>query len=250
METNGLAAEYLELLKMALMDLLGPQTYTAKRSPDGSIEPVLLEDRARRLDGHDWPMNALTMAGKARLDNLQACIETVLAADVPGDVIETGVWRGGASIFARAVLRVHGSERRVWLADSFKGLPAPEHPEDAVSTLDRFDHLAVPLAQVKENFRRCGLLDGQVRFVEGFFADTLPDLENEWAIVRLDGDMYDSTMVALESLYPSLSPGGFLIVDDYKLAPCRKAVHDYRDANGIEEPIEQIDWTGVFWRKD
>jgi O-methyltransferase len=248
MEMNGLAAEYLELLKMALMDLLGPNLLTAKRKLDGSVE-IVPGSRERRLDGHDWPANAVTMIGHARLTNLQQCIETVLTEDVPGDVIECGVWRGGASIFARALLRLHSSDRCVVLADSFRGLPEPEHEHDLGGGLHKFDHLAVSVDEVRQNFERFRLLDDQVRFIEGFFADTLPELKGQWSVIRLDGDMYDSTMVALESLYPSLSPGGFLIIDDYKLPPCRKAVHDYRDANGIEEPMEQIDWTGVFWRK-
>jgi O-methyltransferase len=70
------------------------------------------------------------------------------------------------------------------------------------------------------------------------------------ALIRLDGDMYSSTIVALQSLYPKLSPGGFIIVDDYGAIPaCKQAVTDFRSQLGIDEPIERIDWTGVWWRK-
>jgi O-methyltransferase len=104
---------------------------------------------------------------------------------------------------------------------------------------------------VKENFRRYGLLDEQVRFLKGFFHDTLPGAPIErLAVIRLDGDMYESTMDGLVNLYPKLSPGGFIIVDDYGAVPaCKQAVHDYRNAHGIEEEIVPIDWTGVFWRR-
>ena len=103
---------------------------------------------------------------------------------------------------------------------------------------------------VRENFRRYGLLDDRVRFVEGWFRDTLPKLRtNTWALVRLDGDMYESTMDGLINLYDGLSVGGFLIVDDLALDPCREAVEDFRRERRIEDPIEEIDWTGGYWRK-
>lgn len=211
-------------------------------------------DRLTREEGRDWPVTAHTMIGLKRLDNLQSCIEDVIANRVPGDLIETGVWRGGASIFMRAVLKAHDVEdRRVWVADSFEGMPPPDpekYPQDA-----RFEHfaneLAVSLEQVKHNFERYGLLDAQVRFLKGWFRDTLPVVPIEdLAIVRLDGDWYESTMDGLVNLYPKLSVGGYLIIDDYGCVPaCRQAVHDYRGAHGITEEITSIDWTGVYWQR-
>lgn len=208
-----------------------------------------------REQGADWPEHAQTMIGLERLDNLQSCVEDALANDVPGDLIETGVWRGGATILMRAVLKAYGVEdRRVWVADSFEGVPPPDperYPPDKDSPLHAFEELAVSLEQVKANFERYGLLDEQVRFLEGWFCDTLPEAPIErLAVVRLDGDMYESTMDALVNLYPKLSAGGYLIVDDYGALPmCRQAVHDYRTAHGISEEIRPIDWSGVFWRR-
>src|SRR5207247_9337033 len=153
--------------------------------------------------------------GMARLNNLKQWIERVLEDGVPGDLIEAGVWRGGASIFMRAVLRANDvDDRAVWVADSFEGLPPPEvgYPADSTSTLHQFDHLRASLEEVKQNFERYRMLDEQVRFLKGLFADTLPTVQQQFAVVRLDGDMYSSTMVGLESLYPQLSPGGFLII--------------------------------------
>jgi O-methyltransferase len=214
-----------------------------------------LMDRDRgRAEGRDWPKYAQTMVGLARLRNVRRCVETVLAEDVPGDLIETGVWRGGVAILMRGVLRAHGvDERQVWVADSFAGLPPPDperYPSDRESWAHEVESLAVPVESVRENFRRYGLLDERVRFVEGWFRDTLPKLRtNTWALVRLDGDMYESTMDGLINLYDGLSVGGFLIVDDLALDPCREAVEDFRRERRIEDPIEEIDWTGVYWRK-
>lgn len=212
-------------------------------------------DPALRSEGKDWPVEADTMIGLKRLDNLHACIEAVIRDRVPGDFIETGVWRGGACIFMRAALSAYGdASRTVWVADSFEGLPKPDgrYSQDAGDmhwTLS--DTLAISLDQVKANFSRYGLLDDRVRFLKGWFKDTLPAAPIErLAIMRLDGDMYASTMDALVSLYPKLSPGGFAIIDDYgAVEGCRKAVTDFRNSNKIDDPIEVIDWTGVYWRK-
>ena len=211
-------------------------------------------DGVEREEGRVRPSRAETMIGLKRLDNIRASIETALRDDVPGDVIETGVWRGGATIFMRAVLKAHSERTRiVWVADSFCGLPQPnpgEYPADLDDRHHSYSALNVSLDEVKENFRRYGLLDDQVRFLEGWFKDTLPAAPIErLAVLRMDGDMYESTMQALESLYPRLSPGGFCIVDDYALTGCRRAVDDYRARHGIDEQLHVIDWTGVYWRK-
>jgi hypothetical protein len=199
------------------------------------------------------PLNAETMIGIPELDNLQFCIEQVLVDEVPGDLIETGVWRGGATIFMRAVLAAHGvTDRTVWVADSFQGLPPSAHEADLSDGLewDTYDEFAVPLDTVRANFDRYGLLDDQVRFLAGWFKDTLPDAPfSRLAVARLDGDLYVSTWDAMTSLYPKLSPGGFLIVDDYKLPACAAAIQNYRDLHGITDPMEEIARGAVFWRK-
>jgi O-methyltransferase len=209
------------------------------------------------MEGHDWPSSAETMIGHKRLDNIQHCIETVLTESVPGDFIETGVWRGGAAIFMRAVLAAHGvADRTIWVADSFRGLPAPDlerYPADEGDTLWTSQRLAVSVDDVRKNFERYGLLDDQVRFLEGWFADTLATAAIEQlAVARLDGDMYMSTWDAITVLYPKLSDGGFLIVDDYSdpgIKGCKQAIDDYRTREGITDAMEAIDWTGVYWRK-
>ena len=213
-------------------------------------------DLTVRSEGRDWPADAETMIGLKRLDNLQSCIEQILEDGVPGDFIETGVWRGGASIFMRGALKAYGdSTRVVWVADSFQGLPKPRpgvwQDDERVPLSDFARTLAVPLEQVRANFERYELLDDRVRFIPGWFKDTLPTAPIEQlALIRLDGDMYESTQVAIRALYPKLSAGGYCIVDDYySISGAREAVNEYREENGIVEPLQQIDWSGAFWRK-
>jgi O-methyltransferase len=211
-------------------------------------------DADRRKIGADWPATALTMIGLRRLDNIQACVERVLADGIPGDFLEAGVWRGGACIFMRAILKARGdTTRTVWVADSFQGLPPPDvstYPEDAPVNLHAFPELAVPLEQVQANFRRRGLLDEQVKFLPGWFRDTFPTAPVErLAVLRLDGDMYESTIDGLLHLYPKLSPGGFVIIDDYfDIPPVKQAVSDYFQVQKIDAPIQRVDWSGAFWR--
>ena len=236
---------YLDLMKRALTNSIYP-----------GIEGESF-DAEKRASGADSPPTAHTMIGLRRLDQLQQCVEDVIRSQVPGDVIETGVWRGGASIFMRAVLRVHDvTDRTVWVADSFEGLPAADleqYPQDdgEVAGLHGIPYLAVSLEQVKDNFRAYGLLDDQVRFLKGWFKDTLSTAPVErLAVLRMDGDMYQSTIEALTALYPKLSVGGYVVVDDYgAIEQCRQAVHDYRDAHGISDEMTRVDWTGVHWKR-
>ncbi len=192
-----------------------------------------------------------TMIGRKRLDNIQFCLDTVRREGVPGDLAETGVWRGGASIFMRGYLAAwEMTDRIVWVADSFEGLPVPYLPQDEgydFSTA-KAPILAIPMEEVQENFSRYGLLDDQVRFLKGWFRDTLPAAPIErLAVLRLDGDLYSSTMDGLNALYHKVSPGGFVIVDDCgDFEPCRRAIHDFREQHGIAEPIEVIDWAGAY----
>lgn len=241
---------YIDLLRDALTMSLWSGADGSSMPGHERIAPGVLRD-----SGRDWPNLAHTMIGARRMRNLQECVEDVLARDVPGDLVETGVWRGGACIFMRGILAAYDvTDRRVWVADSFEGLPAPDldrYPVDGTgAAYHLYPQLAVSQEQVEENFRRYGLLDDQVVMLKGFFRDTLPTAPiDQIAVLRLDGDMYESTMDALTSLYPKLVDGGYLIIDDYSIEACRKAVSDFREARGIVEPIHLVDWTGVFWRK-
>ncbi|TVP65612.1 MAG: macrocin O-methyltransferase [Nodularia sp. (in: Bacteria)] len=209
-----------------------------------------------RLEGYTpFPGRAHTMIGFKRLETLQFCIEDVLAKKVPGDLLEAGVWRGGACIFMRAILKAYGDQdRTVWVVDSFQGVPAPnrqKYPQDAGWWFHLFDEIAVPIESVKANFSRYELLDDQVKFLKGWFRDTLPNSRVEkLAIIRADGDLYESTMDVLSNLYPKLSVGGYVIIDDYgKIDACRQAVDDYRQAHGIHDKLIQSDFSEFYWQR-
>ncbi|HSK35187.1 MAG TPA: TylF/MycF family methyltransferase [Actinomycetota bacterium] len=269
------AAElYLDLLRKCLTRYLFGESYVAAVPPRGTLKHTAFEpvrrwlagkdmevirhvpfDEQTRAEGRDWPARAESMAGLRRLENLQFCVTDVLRRGVPGDLIETGAWRGGVTIFMRAILEAYGDTgRRVWVADSFQGLPRPDPerwPAEAGDEHWTRGELAVPLEEVQANFARYGLLDERVRFLAGWFADTLPTAPIErLAVLRLDGDMYGSTMEALEALYPKLSVGGYVIVDDYGAIPqCKEAVTDFRARHDIIDPMETVDWTGVYWQR-
>jgi len=267
-DRTSLADDYLELIKDALThtlyaevdggvhyrrNLFARTLFALLRSWD--IAPVRVGPRAAsaRQEGRDWPVFAQTMVGRARLDSLQRCVEDVIDTGVPGDLIETGVWRGGASILMKAVLKARGvTDRTVWACDSFEGLPPPTPRYSADvngAKWHTFGQLSVGLEDVKSNFARYRLLDDNVKFVKGWFTETLPGLSHQrWALIRLDGDMYQSTTDALTHLYPNLAPGGYLVIDDYEVEACRRAVHDYREAHDVREPIQRIDQTGVYWQ--
>lgn len=212
--------------------------------------------REKRMVGEDWPVHADTMIGIKRLENIEYCFRKVIEENVPGDLIETGVWRGGSTIFMKALLKESNiTDRNVWVADSFEGLPKPDEDKYVADKGDKhhkYKELAISLDEVKNNFKKYGLLDDNVKFLKGWFKDTLPVAPIEkLAILRLDGDMYESTMDGLVNLYHKLSIGGYIIIDDWgAVKGCKQAVKDFRKENNITEEIKEIDWTGVYWKKE
>lgn len=246
---------YLELLSDIIINVIYPDPSVHPRKGPLPIQSTTdispLRDR-----GRDWPMIAHSMIGRQRMANLRKVCCEVIENSIPGDFIETGVWRGGACILMRGVLKAFGDTKRtVWVADSFEGLPKPNPELYAADAGDKHytkSFLAVSLEQVQDNFRRYGLLDDQVRFLKGWFRDTLPTAPiTKLAVLRLDGDMYESTMDGLVNLYHKVSPGGYVIVDDYyAVRGCRKAVKDFLRSLGPvgEVNVQEIDGTGVFWQ--
>jgi O-methyltransferase len=232
---------YLDLLKKSLLDQI--------HHPDEMVD-----------SGRVWKKEeigrALTMVGRPRLDNIEYCLLDVLRRGVPGDCMETGVWRGGCCILMKGILDLAGeTDRRVLLADSFCGLPPPDpdYEADRKSVFHKFDlnHLN-SLEEVKNSFEKYGLLDERVVFMPGWFKDTLGETpSDQLALLRLDGDMYESTILALEHLYHRISPGGYLIIDDYPvIGNCKRAVDDFREERGITAAMQVCDpaTCGVFWQ--
>jgi hypothetical protein len=232
--------------------------YEAEPDVDNESEISFLRD----FIAHYIKGPAVSMLPLARFDNLQSCIADVISNNVKGDFIETGVWRGGATIFMRAMLKaLEVTDRTVWVADSFEGLPEPDadkfpleaeaHQSYGLNSV--YNNLAVSLAEVQANFKAYRMLDDKVKFLKGWFKDTLPNAPiDSLAILRLDGDYYESTMDALVNLYDRLSVGGYAIIDDYgedSWTYCRQAVDDYRRDRGISEPMAEVDKRCFYWRR-
>ncbi|CAF1282561.1 unnamed protein product [Rotaria sordida] len=148
-------------------------------------------DINQRIKGEDWPLTGVTMIGQKRLINIEWALRFVVANAVPGDFIECGVWRGGSSIFARAVLKaLNNHDKHVWLADSFQGLPKARTKNDN-DNWSKMEYLKVSLEEVQTNFRAFNLLDDHVHFCKGYFVDSLPRCNiSQIAVLRMDGDMY------------------------------------------------------------
>ncbi len=245
---------YLELLKKSLSG-----TLFAKEPDADSGNPTAY---AAGFVRHYINGSAVTMLPACRLDNIQSCLAEVVDKRIPGDLIETGVWRGGATIFMRGILQAYGDDdRKVWVADSFEGLPVPDaerFPKEAEfhrgKIMQRlYKNMAATLEEVRANFDAYGLLDDRVRFLKGWFKDTLPTAPIErLALIRLDGDYYDSTMDALNNLYDKLSVGGIVIVDDYgedAWTNCRQAVDAFRAQRDIRDPLTRVDSKCYWWRR-
>lgn len=253
MNQTDLKSRYLDLLERSLLDAIygeQPVEIRLRRLLQRLRHPYLT-----RRGALAWPARAHTMIGPARLRNLRHLVERTIQEGIPGDYIETGVWRGGACILMRGVLAAHGIlDRRVYVADTFAGLPRPDakYPADKRDHLHAFSDLAVSEETVRQNFAAYDLLDDQVIFLKGLFQNTLPRLSNNrFALIRLDGDMYGSTISALENLYDRLSPAGFVIIDDYGgLRNCAKAVHDFLDQRGLRVKMQPVDQSCVWWQKE
>jgi hypothetical protein len=242
---------YLDLLKHTLTGMV----YEDPSLPV-SWRPETAYDQESRVNGTDWPQTAPSMIGLARMHNVQSCVERVLADEIPGDLAEAGVWRGGTCILMRALLALYQvTDRRVWVIDSFDGFP-PQAVQEGFGHAEQ-RALAVTRRQVQHNFELYGMLDAQVQFLEGYFADTLPTARvGPLAVLRMDGDLFSSTTDVLVNLYPKLSPGGYVIIDDWQL-PARQATEAYRETHQISEPVLPVEGSlhggqpvSAFWRKE
>jgi O-methyltransferase len=186
---------------------------------------------------------AFTLTGIERQWALVKAVEYLNAKGLAGDFVECGVWRGGNLMIAKELCRNSAIERKFYLFDTFAGMSAPTDADTTHAGADagatyrervregHVDWVYASIEDVRENFRRAGLLDDRVVFVKGKVEDTLADRRNvpeRIALLRLDTDFYESTRAELEVLYPRLVPGGVLIVDDYgHWRGARKAVDEY-----------------------
>ncbi len=275
MAFEHLQTEHLNLLKQALtgIHLANYGEFKPKYSGGDTfrLKPLYLLDRFLKKRGYSicqevpfdhkpWANGKVhahkmdTMVGLARLDNFQWCIESVLRNKVPGAIVETGVWRGGASILAEAVLHLHqATDRILALFDTFDGLPPadPRYAADAGDLLHTIGYLKASIELVRYNFSKYGLLYDNVQFFKGLAEETMPIAPIEQvAVLRIDLDMYRGVYGALQAMYHKVTPGGFIIIDDWGSMPaCRKAVEDFWKENNIQPSYNIIDNDGIFWQK-
>lgn len=245
---------YFDMCKRLLTDSLDDKTITKNNFnslTNNEIKQVLKQKPTKDcLTGSVPPTNnSLTQIGLIRLENLQYCIEEILRNESTGDLIECGVWRGGACIFMKLILDKYDSNKKVFVADSFKGFPKSDNVYDKkYETIDP-EYVKVGLDKVKDNFKKYDVLDDNVVFIEGFFEDSLKNTGiDKLALLRLDADLYTSTHSILINLYQKLVKNGYCIIDDYFWEPCKQAVIDYRISNGITDPLLSIDYASVYWQ--
>jgi O-methyltransferase len=242
---DSLRDAYVDLVKRSVSNYL----YLGENTGLSEFNAVAHYDRQKSR----WAVGDLsrptTLLDKGQLDLIEKSVLDLEQRGVPGDYIEAGVWRGGAVILMRALMKAYDiRDRQIIAADSFSGIPAnTQFRHDPVDLWE--DRWAASLDEVRANIARFGLLDDRIEFLEGFFADTLPTLDDrQFALIRLDSDSHDSVMASLVHLYPRLTNGGIIIVDDWHLPGCRIAVDAYRAQNGITDEMTADSGNG-FWVK-
>mmetsp|Transcript_8541 Transcript_8541/g.16335 ORF Transcript_8541/g.16335 Transcript_8541/m.16335 type:complete len:391 (-) Transcript_8541:30-1202(-) len=265
----GMQTSSLDRARVAYLEMIKSMTTgSVFLDAEVSILPEITMPRAktmgplnltRRVSGDDWTYLGDTMTGWKRIDNVHALLKDVIQRNIPGDYIETGVWRGGSSMFARAVILAYSqqqqslSPRKSFVCDSFRGLPPAAralHKDD--EGYDNTPYLEVHEDIVVDGFDKYSLLDEDVIFVKGFFNDTMPQLRpqvDRLAVMRLDGDMYESTVDALYHLYDKLSVGGYVIMDDWFGFPSKIACEDFFKVHNIQPTIVPIDNLAAYWQK-
>jgi O-methyltransferase len=201
-----------------------------------------------------------TMTSPERLFALIQAVRYVAKAAVPGDIVECGVWRGGSMMAAaRTLIECGDQTRALYLFDTFEGMSAPTdkdvaidgQPADVLLTRqDKRDPRSAwclaTIEDVKSGMSSTPYPADRIRYVKGKVEDTIPgNAPEKIAILRLDTDWYESTKHELENLYPRLSVGGVLIIDDYgHWKGARDAVDEYLKTNGIKLLLNRIDYTG------
>lgn len=205
-------------------------------------------------------VSQFTMTSPERLLALCDAIEHVCRHEIPGSIVECGVWRGGSMMAAARTLIQQGDRtRQLWLYDTYDGMSEPNdadidftgsRADQLLSAQDKQDPNSIwcrsPLDEVRQNLASTDYPSEKVRFVAGKVEETIPaQIPEQISLLRLDTDWYESTMHELVHLYPRLCPGGVLIIDDYgHWQGCRRAVNEYFASNNIPIFLNRIDYTG------
>ena len=254
MRENVNRNNYLNLLmKMLTGELLDPDYGICRRDKFvngdcvlGNLVPYNSTLRAR---GRDWPAFGLTMIGTARMIQFKDAIISVIKNNIKGDIAELGVWRGGACIWARKILDVyHENKRIVHVFDAFETIPGYNE--------SYMNYLAVSQEKVMSNFKKFDADVNPVKFHKGLFKDTLPHFVKEnpdvksIAVLRIDGNFYDSYQDAMYYLYPLVPKGGIIIFDDvFTHKPVMKFWNDFKHDYSLNEELQKIDSDAAWFEK-
>ena len=217
-------------------------------------------DQRKLRDHLSLALLSHTMGGRKALENAFDVVARVEADRIPGALVECGVAEGGtAAMMAMTSKALGESERDVWLFDSYEGLPEPTiedyHDRRAGSSCGRCRRGLLGHGRTGQRpfLRQAWLPRDRIHLVKGWFQDTVPlhrDKVTPIAVLRLDGDWYESTRIPLDNFYDKVSPGGFVIIDDY--ATCfgsRRAVDEFRIEHGISTPLHEDGRGGVYFQK-
>ncbi len=194
-----------------------------------------------------------SMVGESRIYKLYDIVSDLEKRKVPGAFVECGVWKGGCAAVMAAASQKYQPARQMWLFDSFEGLPKPK-PEDGEKAMKEYETNPSPatIEEVRALFDSLQLSWEPMHAVKGWFQDTLPQNASQIgpiALLRLDGDWYESTKQCLESLYDQVIPGGCVIIDDYGSWPgCKQAVDEFLASRSLKPALERIGTSGsVFF---
>jgi O-methyltransferase len=233
--------------------------FEVRRIKDKKDEPPLPPDFDKETQALCQFVRPFTMTSPERLFALREGIKHLVRHRVQGDIVECGVWKGGSMMAAaRTLLELGATSRNLYLFDTFEGMPSPgvqdvdlenEPAADLMSQSDKQSSLVwaySALEEVKRNLLSTGYPESRVFFVKGKVEETIPqNAPSQIALLRLDTDWYESTYHELVHLYPRLSPGGVLIIDDYgHWKGAKKAVDEYFEEHKLQLLLNRIDYTG------
>jgi O-methyltransferase len=216
----------------------------------GALESIRRVPGMPSLSGMIDRVRPYSMVHTEELVRLAFAVEDVLRAGIPGQFVECGTWRGGASFLMAAILERRRADprRRVWMFDSFEGLPqaadidgaSAKRWQQAVDGPGYFDNCTASMEDVRRAASDLGVSD-RVEIGQGWFDRTLPATRErigQIALLRLDGDWYESTKCCLEHLYDQVAPGGYIILDDYLTWDgCAIAVHEFLGSRKLPHRI-------------
>lgn len=233
---------YISLLADVLVGL--PNAGRCNMQAGNCAPPHHPYDENARNNGQDWPPYGFTMVGKRRLQNFRAAILETDRNHIEGAVVELGVWRGGAMIFASQIVQHETTtSRQLFLYDAFEVIGGYGANSG---------YLAVSQEQVESHFRMLGVADfSKIGFVKGLFQDTVDSWDNgPIAVLRVDGNFYPSYQDVMYALYPHVPVGGIVIFDDVMSHPkVMEFWNDFKADHQLPEELVRIDFHSAWFRK-